>query len=68
MMRDNKTGPFKKNIDINNKKLTAHLFWIAISLTVIALSQIPIALESTLGIFEDTNSNESQSLKERTSK
>ncbi len=51
MMKDNKTGPFKKGIEKKAEKLNIHSLWVALALTFIALSQIPIAVHSTLDIL-----------------
>ena len=54
MMNENKTGPFKKGIENKARTLAPHSLWIAVSLTCIALAQIPIAVKSSLDIINSS--------------
>ncbi len=54
-MKYQSNGPFKKGIGNKDKNLSFNSFWITIALTLIAITQIPLAIESTLNIFNPSN-------------
>ncbi len=50
-MRENRDGPFRKGSNREHQELRVNSSWALAALALIAISQVPIALQSTIEIY-----------------
>ncbi len=62
-MKDLKTGPFKRTIDKKNKPIKTHNGIITFALILLTITQIPIALKSSIDLLCIYNNEETQASK-----